>query len=468
MEEASAKGLGSHVREQGKETFYRFLLSNAGPETFTRLLHYPLGLNFFSIEAIGLYLLNIPVLWEGVVRYIVTWAWAGMTFEHSFLDDCLENGTLGIRNGTKGTFAVFSLLDKSSSALRHCTPPGIGKYPILHNLVMGVRDSKGPQRAFSAESQTLYEAQPPAQFGMHIFAGFRSIEALARTAQAQWWKFVGMMLGILSLAVLVAIGSARSFNRPLKNLLDQIERINRNDLQASLDETRTDEFGSIGAAFNTMVRKLREGRLLGRYVSPSVKKALEDERFREQAIKGRNMEITILFTQLLGFEEHEAKEDPGETFRLLHLHLDAVDRAARKFGGEIDKVMGEKILVLFHHESFEDGKSAVKAAIETAAFVRRELQEQCPLSAAMGLNSGKAVVGILGARGVKREFTAIGDPVNLAARLATLATITSGTRLVISGTSLALAGGETRTERLPFKKVKGKTQEVEAHLVLEG
>ena len=63
------------------------------------------------------------------------------------------------------------------------------------------------------------------------------------------------------------------------------------------------------------------------------------------------------------------------------------------------------------------------------------------------------------------DYTVIGDTVNLGARLATLAQITSGTRIVISGEVFSQVKSFVNVEKLPFKRVKGKSKEVEAFLV---
>ena len=150
-----------------------------------------------------------------------------------------------------------------------------------------------------------------------------------------------------------------------------------------------------------------------------------------------------------------------------------MDRAVTAHGGEIDKVIGEKILVIFDHRFLGGAEGAAVKALAVVRQVRAELAEALPPSVqpVMGLNAGSVIAGMLGADSVRLDYTVIGDPVNLAARLGTLGIWLASVEkdfsgVLLSGGIAAILGNRIQAKRLPVKQVKGKTQEVEVFALL--
>ncbi len=471
---SAANGQEAQEEEEGKitgvvqEKTKQMLLEMTGPLTFSRLAHYPSAVWQIKVDVVSFFITSFPVLWQKALRYGFTVFWSEDFLLDTYLRECF--GPTGRWRGfaDRGFFAVSTWGSRERMLAGNPShPPGIGQFPQLVALTQSARALRGPMRRSDEAVGVLYEARPSTRTGRIYLAGWRSIAHLEQEATASWYRFLWALLGLLVIALAVAIGAAGHVLDPLATLLWGIERIKAGDFTARLGLRRSDEFGALGEAFDAMARKLNEMALLGRYVSGAVRQAIEDEGALSLAHRGHATEVTVLFFHLLGFERFEEQESPAEVFRVLNLYLDAVDRAVRRHGGEIDKVIGEKILLLFAHDTLGSGEAAVAAALAVARQVRADLAGRLPLTVVSGLNSGPAVVGIIGARGANVDFTAIGDTVNLASRLATLAATTTGSQLVLSGNSLALAGPGVRAERLPFKRVKGKTQEVEAWLWLE-
>ncbi|NLI77305.1 MAG: HAMP domain-containing protein [Candidatus Riflebacteria bacterium] len=451
-----------------QEEARRMLLQMVGASAFSSLTHYPAAVSRIRIDVVNFYSTSFPITIRGVLRYGLSLFWSEDLFLDTFFRTAFGPGGPWVDRPDRGFFAIEAM-GNSATTLQGLVsrPPGIGSHPALVDLLQGARTIRAPMRQYRETDQTLLEARPSQYVGRYYLAGWRSIAHLSEEATASWNRFLWAVLGMLALTLLVAGGAARYILDPLGVLLDGIEQIKAGDFTVRLRMERSDEFGALGGAFDTMARKLGEMSLLGRYVSGSVRRAIESEGTWSRAQKGQQTSVTILFLNLLEFDRFEEAATPDQVFRVLNQYLQAVDRAVQRHGGEIDKVIGEQILVLFPHEELGSGEKAVAAALAVAGRVRASLVGKLPLELVMGLTSGPAIVGIIGARGVHVDFTAIGDTVNLASRLATLAATTTGTRLVLSGNSLELAGPAVKAERLPFKRVKGKTQEVEAWLLLE-
>ena len=125
--------------------------------------------------------------------------------------------------------------------------------------------------------------------------------------------------------------------------------------------------------------------------------------------------VTVLFADLVGFTTRAESMDPEDVRRLLAPYHARLRQELERFGGTIEKFIGDAVMALFGapaaHE--DDPERAVRAAIA----IRDWAQEQAePLEVRIAVNTGEALVA-LGARPQEGEAMASGDVVNTAARL---------------------------------------------------
>jgi adenylate cyclase len=135
--------------------------------------------------------------------------------------------------------------------------------------------------------------------------------------------------------------------------------------------------------------------------------------------EGRLVEITVLFADLSSFTELTQELGAERTHEVVDAFLRAATDAITRHGGFIDKYIGDAVMALFNVplKQPDHERQAVAAALE----IRSRMGDlgrrfQMDLNAAMGIAAGWARVGRLGS-GESRDITAIGDVVNLAARL---------------------------------------------------
>ncbi|MCH7789890.1 MAG: AAA family ATPase [Acidobacteria bacterium] len=131
--------------------------------------------------------------------------------------------------------------------------------------------------------------------------------------------------------------------------------------------------------------------------------------------------VTVLFGDLVGFTAMSEHEDPERIKRVIDDVFAVLADDITSFGGNVDKVVGDGIVALFGatiaHE--DDAERAVRAALRmqrsVADFAERE---SVPLEMRIGVNTGEVLVGSISADG---DWTAMGDVVNTASRLQSMA-----------------------------------------------
>jgi adenylate cyclase len=179
--------------------------------------------------------------------------------------------------------------------------------------------------------------------------------------------------------------------------------------------------------------------------------------------EGESRDITVLFSDIRGFTTLSETRTPVEVVSILNRYFGRQVEVIFRYGGCLDKFIGDAIMAFWGAplDDADHAKHAVMAALEMSKALEQFKLELGELGASfdigIGIHSGPAVVGIIGSEN-KREYTAIGDTVNLASRIEGL---TKGVaRLLVSqDTMRACAGAFDFVDRGSYK-VKGREKEV--------
>ena len=224
--------------------------------------------------------------------------------------------------------------------------------------------------------------------------------------------------------------------------------------------------------FGAMLAYLREKqireqavRLFSRFLNPAVVKKIVDQGETIESLSGKTRQISILFSDIRGFTTLSETRPPQEIVALLNRYFSRQVEVVFRHGGTLDKFIGDCIMA-FWGAPLDDSRHAehaVAAALEMEQVLiafKRELGEAVgDFDVGIGIHSGSAVVGFIGAR-QKLDYTAIGDAVNLASRIEGLTKEAHSRILVSRETADACHNSFTFTSRGSYK-VKGRTQEVE-------
>lgn len=166
------------------------------------------------------------------------------------------------------------------------------------------------------------------------------------------------------------------------------------------------------------VARANYSRFLPEYV---VKQMLENpESFK---LGGVNQVITVLFADIRGFTRLSEHAPPEKVVQLLNRYFSEMTDIIFSHGGTLDKYIGDGLMALFGAPTVtaNDASNAINAAADMQAAIggiNQDLRaENLPeVAVGIGLHTGVATVGYIGSER-RSEYTAIGDTVNLAARL---------------------------------------------------
>ena len=194
------------------------------------------------------------------------------------------------------------------------------------------------------------------------------------------------------------------------------------------------------------------------YLDPKQVKRLQDN---PELLKlgGETKTATFLFTDVRGFTAMSEKLKPEDVTYIMNKVLTAQQIAVQNHGGMVDKYIGDAMMAIFNAplDLQDHAKAAVDCALEIIKNINDlavELQEERlpEIAIGIGINTGPAAIGNMGSA-TRFDYTAIGDAVNVAARLES-ATKERKVDLLISESTESLCGYDLKT--LEPILVKGK------------
>jgi adenylate cyclase len=217
--------------------------------------------------------------------------------------------------------------------------------------------------------------------------------------------------------------------------------------------------------------RLQVSRQLSRHVGPGVAETLTEDEWPE--LSGETREITMLFSDLQGFTSLSENMNSEEICDLLNRYFAVVFPVVFKYGGVMDKLMGDGMMAYFGWPQQEPDHAAraVRCAVEIqgalAAWQRTpEMAGRPPLRTRVGIHTGPATIGEIGF-GDRAEFTVIGDVVNTASRLEGM-NKEYGTAIMISGVTREAAGEIAPTVYRGVATVRGRKEPVPVYSVEVG
>jgi adenylate cyclase len=210
-------------------------------------------------------------------------------------------------------------------------------------------------------------------------------------------------------------------------------------------------------------RELR--RTMSRYLSNEVIDRLMVQ--GDDGLGGHAHEVTILFSDIRGFTPLTERLGAGETVSMLNEYFSFMEDVVTNRSGMIDKYIGDAIMALFGSPfpCENDAVNAVQAAADMFQVLqilnaRRAAEGKGVIRIGVGIGTGTVITGNIGSP-KRMDFTVIGDPVNLAARIEA-ATKTYGVDILVCDTTWSrLTAAPPRARRIDVVRLRGQTRPTE-------
>lgn len=273
------------------------------------------------------------------------------------------------------------------------------------------------------------------------------------------------LVGIVTALVSSALMS-KLIAQPVEELRNAAQRVGNGELNLEVDTMRADEFGVLADEFNAMISGLREkerisstfGRHVGKQIAHELLEAGEE-------LSGVERELSVLFADIRGFTTRCETIHPKEAVRLLNLYHTAMTEIIEENHGIVVQLIGDGIMALFGATGADPNYAnhAVDAATEMirgleSLNTKLESEGFEKINIGVGVNTGRAVVGTIGSSR-RKEYTAIGDTVNTAARIEGL-TKEMGTPILLSESTIHACDPAPAVAPLDPVEIRGRANKI--------
>jgi len=299
-------------------------------------------------------------------------------------------------------------------------------------------------------------------YGMVIFRVSCERLEISRAENRKW--FVALIICAILAALAAAFLLSGMITTNLNKLMKSIKIVSGGDLAHRLDIKSGDEIGLIADQFNTMLYGLQERMHLARFVPESVLDAISDNGTLE--LGGHEKSVTVLFADIRGFTTLSETHPPKQIVEMLNEYLERMTAVIKSENGVVDKFIGDAIMAVFYPgEQGDDTTRAVMAGMqmmeELKRFnIKRRANELFTIDIGIGVNTGPAIVGMIGSKSGRLDYTVIGDTVNVASRLEGMSKLGKFTKIVISESVYDRICHVFDISLMDEDKVKGKTAQV--------
>ena len=208
---------------------------------------------------------------------------------------------------------------------------------------------------------------------------------------------------------------------------------------------------------------------LAKYLSPQIHEQIFSGK-QSAEVKSNRKKLTVFFSDIVNFTDISDELESEEMTNLLNFYLNEMSQIALKFGGTIDKFIGDALMIFFGDPESkgpqEDAKQCIQMALEMqdlmtqlSDYWSKNYSLKKELKIRIGINTGFCTVGNFGSLD-RIDYTAIGSTVNLASRLESMSDPGS---ILVSEDTFALVNNFFSFENPKEVKVKGFLRSIKCY-----
>ena len=262
----------------------------------------------------------------------------------------------------------------------------------------------------------------------------------------------------------------RTISNQFNQLLSELEESKKNFSDVTIALMKQARDASTDYQSKISESKTREERLKP-YVGIDIFEQLIHNHGLEDIHLNSRREVSVLFADIRAFTTISETAEPEDVVSMLNEHFELMVEVIHRHNGVLDKFIGDELMAVFGllPSSNKTAIDAVNAAIEMQATLqqlmeKRRREEKVTFGVGIGINSGTVIAGDIGSAR-RRDYTVIGDSVNVASRLVQIA---AGDEILISRQTYNECSGQFTAEHKGKVQVKNRREEVEFYKVLAG
>lgn len=380
---------------------------------------------------------------------------------HPPIQDYINNLSFGAFPGLES----FYVINRDGLAIAHSAADSINTSVSLADFDL----------ITSSDSATVVETENHLRFVKSISIYRQGVKYLLGGTSALFTKEVmfariaemrerilttGVVVSLLALSIVYLFST--KIVGVIVVLAEAARKVGEGDLKVAVVTRVKDELGQLAKEFNMMVVQIREKTEMQKFVSRAAVQMISEH--KEATLGGARRVITAMFTDIRNFTSVAESKWPEEVVVVLNHYLNVQTKIIHGNGGVVDKFIGDGIM------SFFTGNDMVSNAVTAATNIQREVaamnkqrkkNNEITLEIGIGIATGVAVMGSIGSAD-RMDYTAIGDTVNLAARLCGVA---GPGEILVSETVATRLDGKVRTVSAGKIPIKGKQERVAVYQI---
>jgi class 3 adenylate cyclase/HAMP domain-containing protein len=374
-------------------------------------------------------------------------------------------------------------LDSSGALALQTSEAGIGEGELARLAGLAAVGATGWQQLRIGGQERVGQALVFEPFGWYLLVTERR-EAFYQAVNQIFWQSGLILLIALAASLALLLVFIRYLTRPLGHVAAAMrDIISSNDLSRRVELEYRDEIGELGHTFNLMTGELQKAyNQIKSYAFSAVIARKKEQKIREifqtyvpaevidqffsnpeSLLVGDNRPLAIMFSDIRGFTTIAEMLPPDVIVETLNSYFSPMVDIILSHKGNVDKYMGDAIMAFFgapvRHP--DDALQAVYAGLEMLTELenfnaRQAKRGRVPFTVGIGIDYGEVTVGNIGSE-KKRNYTVIGDRVNVASRLEGL-TKRYGVPLLVSESVRAQVQEQVHCRLVGKVAVKGKKE----------